>query len=534
MDYIGSEAMAARIQNKKELSVVVIGGGLGGLSAAAHLSRQGLQVTLVEQHEFPGGYATTFDRAGGKYTFDVSLHVTGSTREEGMLRSALEGAGILDQVETVELPEICRIITPDHDLIWPRGDPDQVVEQLVQIFPSEAQGIRGFFAEIMVILAEAMKSLDRHSSWAKILFPLARRKMWSIRKQTLAEQLDRYVQDEKARFFLSIFWPFFGLPPSRLSGFYYSIALASILRYGCHCIKHRSQDLSNALMGAIEAAGGTVLFKTEAAGITLKNGVVTGVELRDGRHLDAHAVISNASVPATMEMVLRDSRSGDHSRKVRKYLSKIKSYRPSISTFVVWLGLSREIRGKVQGYEIFVRRDYDPEAGYRARLACDSMESSFNVTIHDNAYGGYSRPGTSTVTITTLSGYEPWRSFEADYIAGRKEAYLKKKEQIARRLIGETEKLVIPGLTSMIEVMDAATPLTNVRYTKNPEGAIYGYEQSVDNSFMTRLGNRTPFKGLYLASAWSHPGGGFEPCLFSGVEAFRALARDMAKKRGHW
>jgi prolycopene isomerase len=79
----------------------------------------------------------------------------------------------------------------------------------------------------------------------------------------------------------------------------------------------------------------------------------------------------------------------------------------------------------------------------------------------------------------------------------------------------------------MIEVMDAATPLTNVRYTKNLEGAIYGYEQSVGNSFITRLGNRTPFKGLYLASAWCHPGGGFEPCLLSGVEAFRALVEDV-------
>ena len=222
--------MAARIHNEEKLSVVVIGGGLGGLSAAAHLARQGLQVTLVEEHEIPGGYATTFDRAGGKYTFDVSLHVTGSAREEGRLKSVLEGAGVLDQLETVGLPEICRIITPDHDLIWPQGDPDQVVEQLVQMFPNEAQGIRGFFAEIMAILAEAMKALGLHSWWAKILFPIARRNMWSIRKKTLTQQLDRYVQDEKARFFLSIFWPFFGLPPSKLSGFYYSIALASLLR----------------------------------------------------------------------------------------------------------------------------------------------------------------------------------------------------------------------------------------------------------------------------------------------------------------
>ena len=78
-----------------------------------------------------------------------------------------------------------------------------------------------------------------------------------------------------------------------------------------------------------------------------------------------------------------------------------------------------------------------------------------------------------------LSSYEPWRRFEDDYLAGRKEAYIKEKERITEELIGQAEKLAIPNLRSMIEVKEAATPLTNLRYTNNPEGAIYGYEQSL-------------------------------------------------------
>ncbi len=104
----------------------------------------------------------------------------------------------------------------------------------------------------------------------------------------------------------------------------------------------------------------------------------------------------------------------------------------------------------------------------------------------------------------------------------------RQKERIAKVLIEQAEKQVIPGLTSMIEVMEVATPLTNVYYTKNPQGAIYGYEQSMDNAYMNRLENATPFRGLYLASAWSNPGGGFQPCLESGATAFKALLKDWS------
>lgn len=57
-----------------------------------------------------------------------------------------------------------------------------------------------------------------------------------------------------------------------------------------------------------------------------------------------------------------------------------------------------------------------------------------------------------------------------------------------------------------------------------PEGAIYGYEQSLDNAYMNRIKSTTPFKGLYLAPAWG--GGGYQPCLGSGLKAFEAFLKD--------
>jgi phytoene dehydrogenase-like protein len=279
-------------------------------------------------------------------------------------------------------------------------------------------------------------------------------------------------------------------------------------------------------MQAIEDSGGQVLLDTEVIDITLKDGAVDGVVLDNGKKLTARAVISNASAPITMELLSRDTAPEDLPRKATEYSQQLKTYRPSLSTFLVWLGLNREIGKTVKGYEIFVSQHYDPEQSYQACLACDPLKSGLGVTIYDNAYDGYSAPGTSTVQLLILSGYGPWKPFEDDYFAGRKKAYLKQKEQIAQALIDQAEKRVIPGLSSMIEVMEAATPLTNVYYTRNPEGAIYGYEQSMNNAYMNRLKNTTPYKGLYLASAWSSPGGGFQPCLDSGAQAFKALVKD--------
>jgi all-trans-retinol 13,14-reductase len=526
VDWNQLEALAAKVGPKKEYPVVVIGGGLGGLSAAAHLARNGFPVTLVEQHDIPGGYATTFDRAGGKFTFDVSLHATMSA--QGGLRKSLEGAGVLDKVETVELPELCRIITPDHDLIWPQRNPEAIIKQLSDLFPDQAQGIQGFFDEIMGILDEAMKPFDSDSWWDKLTFPLTRRKMWGIRKKTLADVLAEYVTDPKLRSLLSIYWPYYGLPPSKLSGFLYAIATSAYIRFGGHYIKQHSQDLSDALMEAIEAEAGQVMLETEAEKIVMEDGTVSGVVLADGKQLKARAVISNASVPATMKMLSNNTGPAQFNSQARDYLKKLDTYRPSLSTFVVWLGLNQEVHRKVKGYEIWIDRDYDPEKAYQGSLACDPHKAGLLVTLYDNAYNGYSNPGTSTVVVMMLSGYEPWRRFEADYFAGRKDAYHKEKDRIAGALVQEAEKWVIPGLGSMIEVMEAATPLTNISYTGNPEGAIYGYEQSMDNAYMTRLDRRTPFKGLYLASAWTRPGGGFQPCLESGADAFKALVKDLA------
>jgi all-trans-retinol 13,14-reductase len=520
LDWKKISAYAAKMGNKKDYPVVIIGAGLGGLCCGAYLARQGIPVTVVEQHSIPGGYATAFDRAGGKYTFEVSLH--GTSINHNATARILQNLGVLDRLDLVRLPEVYRLKAQALDISVPQEDPEGYIHLLTQHFPGEAQGIRSFVNEMVGISEESNRLHEKGGKFFKLLFPLQYRKMWNIRNKTFAAFLNEHVKDPGLQNVLSSLWGYYGLPPSKLSGFYYAIATGEYLRNGSFYIRDRSQNLSDLLADAIERHGGKILYETRAEKITVVGDAVKGVVLSDGRTLPARTVVSNGSALTTFrDMVPREAVPSE-------YLKRLERYRPSLSTFIVWLGLKRPLRGKIKGCGIHVSSGRGPEADYLSCVNGEVERVSFSVSLYDNIFQGYSRPGTSSLMLLFLCGYEPWRRFETDYRAGRKADYQKEKGRWADILIRRAEQEVVPELSSMIEVKEAATPLTNWRFTGNTEGAIYGFEQSTDNAFMNRLDNRTPVKGLYLASAWGNPGGGFAGALRAGERTFEQIMADWA------
>jgi prolycopene isomerase len=517
LDWGKISAYAAKMGPKSDYPTVVIGAGLGGLTCGAYLAKQGIPVTVVEQHSIPGGYATSFDRAGGKFTFEVSLH--GTSIHNNDAERTLKEIGVLDKIKLIELPEIYRLKTQKLDISVPQKDPEAYIRILSEHFPGEAEGIRGFVRE-MVGIANEVDTYSRKGIFFKLFFPLLYRKMWNVRNKTLADLVQDYVNDQELQDVLAGLWGYYGLPPDRLSGFYYANATGGYLSNGSYYIQPRSQGLSDAIADVIEENGGKILYDTAVDRIWVEKGKVKGVGLSGGMTLPARAVVSNASALAIFrEMIPPEAVPQD-------YLKQLQGYKPSISSFVVWLGLNRDISDKTGAFSTFVSSDLRPAQDYQAKIKGEIEHGSYGVAIYDNIFKGYSTPGTSTLQLIFLCGYEPWRKFEADYKAGNKTGYRKEKSRWADILVNRAEREVIPGLSSMIEVKEAATPLTNWRYTGNTDGAIYGFEQSMDNAYMNRIENHTPIKGLYLAGAWGNPGGGYTGAMRSGEKAFQALMEE--------
>jgi prolycopene isomerase len=495
---------------------MIVGSGLGGLCCGAYLAKEGIPVTVVEQGNKTGGYACCFSRGNGKFTFDVALH--GMTARDNATARIFQDLRVLKALELVELPEVYRLKTPDLEISVPQRDPERYIQLLSSRFPSEKEGIRGFIAEIVGI-AEEGDRLHRRGKFSKLTFPFRYPKLYKVLNKTLAEFMSEYTKDSALQNILASLWDFHGLPPSKVSGLYYAAAKGDSLRNGTYYVKPRSRDLSHALAEIIENSGGQILKNTRAETICMKKGAVTGVMVNEGKVLPARAVVCNANVFNVFKRMLPQEAVPED------YLKNLETYRPSLSTFIVWLGLSREVSGQIKACGIQALSRQGPEADYQACLRGEVEKIPFRVSAYDNIYEGYSRPGTSTLRILCLSGYEPWRKFEADYRAGSKKEYYKEKTRWAKCLIRRAEE-VVPGLSSMIEVQVAATPLTNWRFTRNTQGAIYGFEQSVENAYIKRIDNRTPIKGLYLASAWCNPGGGFSGVLLSGQMAFRKMMED--------
>jgi phytoene dehydrogenase-like protein len=520
MNAVPASAYAGR--HKDEYDAAVIGAGLGGLAFAGYMAKNGFRVLVLDRHNVPGGYATTFTRDRGRFTFEVSLH---QMAVSGVTQQILEDLEVLKRVRFVKSHQLFRLVSPGVDISCPGGDPEAFEKVLIEKYPQERKGINGFVTEMLGLNEEVERLFKQGKLNAvdKVTFPLRYPKMWGARHKSLADYVNQYTSNAQLKSTLSVFGGYYGLPPSRLSGFYYLNATGGYLRHGGSYPYGGSQSISNALVSFIESKGGEVALDTEVKEVLIDDGAVRGVKISDGKTVMCRAVAANCSAVELFTRMIPPKKVPEEFR------SRLGSLKPSISTFVVWLALNKDITGQLRDSHISLQAQPDGEKAFEYGLQAQADKCDLGVCVYNNIYKDYSPPGTTVLTIVFTCGFEPWKAFEQDYWADRKTEYLAKKNQIAQTIIRRVERELLPGLSDMIAVQEAATPLTNRRYTLNTNGAIYGFEQSLDNAFMNRISNRLPVKGLYLAGAWGEPGGGYSGVLISGKKTFGMLMEDWGK-----
>lgn len=507
-------------KDENAFDAVIIGAGLGGLSCGAAFARQGFKALVLDQQTKPGGYATTFRRPGG-FEFDVSLHSTNVGERNGVA-DLIPGFPEIKGVEFVLHPSLFRVIFPDYDFRIPQKNPQSFIDTLCGFFPQEKDGIVGLFDDMKGLASDIDKYSRAQGRVNMGTFPKDFPSLFKSFNKTWGQLVDLRLTDPKLKALVSWLWGYYGLPPSKLSSFYYALPTIGYLSEGGYYPKGRSQAISRALAQFIEDHGGKVKLGTRVETIVTKDHAAVGVRTSTGQVYGGRVVVSNANAHDTFHRMLPDE-----AEFLKDFLTRMDKYTVSFSIFQVFLGLKRDLvrESGLTDSEFAVETDYDPEQDFLDMAKADAETCGYGLTLYDNVFRGYSPSGKNTVTITVGQSYDYWAKYEADYLKGSKAAYRADKERQADILVERVEKKLLPGLKQAIEVREVGTPLTNLRYTGNYRGAVYGWDQTLDNSGQNRMPHKTPVKNLYLAGAWTSPGGGYGAVIPSGLECFAEIIK---------
>lgn len=487
--------------------VIFVGAGLGSLSAASLLAQKGQRVLVVDKHNVAGGYASNFRRK--QFNFDVSLHSFDGVVEGAQSWRVIQDCGVADKVEFLHHPTLYRYRSPDIDFSVGHRDLDGYKRQLCRFFPDEAGNIDRLFAESDRNYGDLCGFLySEKPFWMRLLAtPFLYPRVLRYGHETVDQYFSRFTGNARLRAVLAAQWSYYGLPPEQLAFGYFSYPFIDYLRHGGYSIKGGSQSLSNALVEVIEQHGGEVRLASPVSGIVLdRKNRVSGISTRKHGLIRAPRVVANTSPQSVVSMVGAD-------RFKPAYLEKLRAMKLSTSGFQVYLGLDCSLQSLGVGPDDYIHF-FSPSASqseqYRhlceGRLHAD--RTGWSINYFSNIDPSMVPQGKSSLGLFTLTGPVDWHGLQ-------KIEYRRRKRELVDLLIANA-CTVMPDLRRHIEICEAGTPRTMTNFTSNPAGAIYGFEQNVQQSgLLRRFPQKYPIKGLFQVGAWTFPGAGFIGTMLS-------------------
>lgn len=485
---------------------IIIGAGLGGLTAGAKLAKEGKRVLLIEQHNIPGGCATNFKRFGSK--MDVGLHEMDGLDEGDFKREIFKELKVFENVEFIRLPEFYRFINGRIDIVIP-DDYKKAEKILVEKFPDEEKGIKKFFSEIIGFRDE-LKRMPRGGLKMLLqlpLFPLLYPRIALSMNKTVSQFLDKIIKNDDLKLALAANFGYYHDNPETMSFSYFAIAQASYYVGGGHYIKGGSQKLSDCLAKFIKENGGEVLLRHKAIKVLTEKNKAVGVEykqtLGDSDPVEAYGknIIANAAIPNVVNNLLPE----ELTAKMKPKIENMKIANSLLSVYLFFKKPIKELGNKHYSTFVFspnVRtlHDFDRHV--------DFNERGFVFVDYSQVDSQLAASGKGVGAICTVDYIDAWEKLnEAEYKA--------KKDEVAKIYIERLNHL-IPGVKDQIEYYEVGTPKTIERYTLNPQGTAYGFAQIPSQSAIRRIQQESPIENLYFASAWTMPGGGFTGAIMSG------------------
>lgn len=493
---------------QKKYDGIIVGAGIGGLTAGALLAQKGLRILLIEKEREPGGYVVSFKRGG--YLFDATGVFIGGCREGEEFYEILRSIEAHHRIEFLPISHIQNIY-PGFKITLEGGGFENYTESLLHLFPEEEKGLRRYLSLVQKIGKE-IQAYSEITLTQKILFPFYFNHLIRYHRTTHNTILDRLFHGGEIKMALHSL-PVTD-PPSRVSFLLVATLITKALTGGVFYPKGGMGKVSKAILHSFLHFGGEVLFGKRIEKIVVKEGRVRGVFTREEELLEAPLVISNIN-PYRMTKMLPEEFQ-------RTFYRRINDLEPSLSCFILYLATNLNLKAMGIPYFTYLRNCSNLEEEDRILRGGGLPEiPTISISIPTLLDPSLAPPGQHLIKALIVAPY----SYQEEWGKGDREAYLRIKEGLMKKVIFYLDSKWIPGLKEHLLYQEAATPVTLERYTGNQWGAMYGLSLIPKQVGRGRLPHHTPLRGLFQVGHYTRPSHGIVGAALSGLFAAREILK---------
>lgn len=497
-------------------SILIIGAGLGGLSAACRLAKSGFSVTVLEKNDSVGGKVNFLEAKGYKFDTGASLITLPRIFEELF---EFCGRRLEDYLTLEKLDPICRYLWSDGTVFDASQNLEKTENEIAKIAPGDVENFRKYIADSKQKYEIAEKTFLA-KSLNELPELLTTRNLPDLLKISTLTTLDKhnakYFQSPKMRQFFNRFATYNGSSPYKIPA---TFALIPYAEFGLGAWYARGgiYEIPKAMEKLARELGVKFQFETSVKQILIKNGKVVGVKVSIEEYgeiyeetLEADIIISNADAIVTYRDLIEESERPSFSDK------KLKKREPSSSGFVLLLGVKKQFP-QLSHHNIFFSDDYETEFHRIFNLKIFASEPTIYVCASTKTDATQAPEGCENLFVLVNAPYT------ADITQWRIEA-----EPYRNLIIKKLENFGLNDLEKSIEFEQIITPEDFERIFNANRGSIYGVSSNGIFSAFRRIPNKSKdIENLYFVGGATHPGGGMPLVLLSGK-----MTAEMIRKKG--